>query len=91
MAETFAVIAETIRSRQKVESKIKALTAQGMMQAKIISAVPVVILGLLYFINRSYAVVLFTTALGWVCLLIIIAVLVIIGGKVMKKVATIDV
>ncbi len=90
LAETFAVIAETIRSRQKVESKIKALTAQGMMQAKIISAVPVVILGLLYFINRSYAVVLFTTALGWVCLLII-AVLVIIGGKVMKKVATIDV
>lgn len=90
LVETFTVIAETIRSRQKVESKIRALTAQGMMQARIISAVPVVIIGLLYFINRSYAIVLFTTALGWVCL-VIIAVLVIIGGKMMRKVATIEV
>lgn len=90
LAETFAVIAETIRSRQKVESKIKALTAQGMMQARIISAVPFVIMGLLYFINRSYAVVLFTTVLGLVCVAFVV-VLVIIGGKMMKKVATIDV
>ena len=90
LAEVFATTAETIRSRQKVQSKIKALTAQGMMQARIISAVPVVLIGILYFVNRSYVVLLFTTVLGWVCL-IIIAVLVIIGGRMMKKVATINV
>ena len=90
LAETFSVIAETIRSRQKVQSKIKALTAQGMMQAKMISAVPFVLMGILYFANRAYVVVLFTTALGWVCLFLIV-ILVIIGGHFMKKMATIDV
>ena len=90
LAEVFSTTAETIRSRQKVQSKIKALTAQGMMQARIISAVPVVLIGILYFVNRSYVVVLFTTLGGWVCLLIIAA-LVIIGGRMMKKMATIDV
>ena len=90
LAEVFATTAETIRSRQKVQSKIKALTAQGMMQARIISAVPVVILGILYFVNPAYAIVLFTTVLGWVCLALI-AFLVFIGGRMMKKAATIDV
>ena len=90
LAEVFSTIAETIRSRQKVQSKIKALTAQGMMQAKIISFVPLVLLVILYFANPSYVVILFSTALGWVCLFFIAA-LVIIGGQLMRKVATIDV
>ena len=90
LAETFTVIAETIRSRQKVDSKIKALTAQSMMQAKIMSAIPFALMGILYFINKPYVVVLFTTVLGWVCLFII-TILVVIGGKVMQNVAKIDV
>ena len=44
IAETLAVISDTIRQRQKVESKIRAKTAQGLMQARIISAVPFVML-----------------------------------------------
>ena len=90
LAETFSVLAETIRSRQKVQSKIKALTAQGMMQAKIIGAIPFVILGIMYFMQPEYTIILFTTALGWVALIFIL-ILVIIGRYMMKKMATIEV
>ena len=90
LAETFSVLAETIRSRQKVQSKIKALTAQGMMQAKIIGAIPFVILGIMYFVQPEYTTILFTTVLGWVSLIFML-VLVIIGRYMMKKMATIDV
>lgn len=90
LAETFAVIAETIRSRYKVNSKIKALTAQSMTQAKIMSFIPLGLLGILYFLNKPYVIILFTTVLGWVCICLI-AFLVVIGGKVMTKMAKIDV
>ena len=90
LAETFAVIAETLRSRQKVNSKIKALTAQGMMQARIISGIPFVLMGMFYFLNKEYIILLFTTILGWISVTFIV-ILVIIGGQMMKKVATISV
>lgn len=90
LAEVFSTTAETIRSRQKVQKRIKALTAQGMMQARIISIIPLILIAILYFVNRSYVVVLFTTFLGWIFLTIIF-VLVLIGGRTMKKMATIEV
>ncbi len=90
LAETFSVLAETIRSRQKVQSKIKALTAQGMMQAKIISVIPFVILGIMYFVQPEYTNILFSTVLGWVSIIFML-ILVIIGRYMMTKMATIDV
>ena len=56
LAETFQTITTTVRERQKVEKKIQALTAQGNMQAVIISLVP---LGL---IARSPSIQTGTTA-----------------------------
>jgi len=90
MAETFAVIAETIRERQKVESKISALTSQGTMQAIIISCVPFVMLIMMFVMNKQYAKLMLGTPLGWLALLIIIA-LIISGGFLMKKIVTIKV
>ena len=90
LTETFSVLAETIRSRQKVQSKIRALTAQGMMQAKIISFVPLLILGIMYFLQPEYTQILFTTVLGLFCLSVML-ILIIIGRYMMKKMATIEV
>ena len=90
IAETLSVIAETIRERQKLDNKIKALTAQGTMQAIIISAVPAVLLIIMCFMNKSYAYVMFGTPLGWVAILFIMA-LIAIGGIMMKKIVTIKV
>ncbi len=90
IAETLSMIAETIRDRQKVENKIKALTAMGTMQAQIISAVPLLLLLVMFFTNKQYALLMLTTPLGWISLGIILF-LIVLGGFLMKKAVTIAV
>lgn len=90
LAETFSTIVTTVRERQKVEKKIEALTAQGNMQAIIISLVPIVILVIFYILDPSYIMPLFTKPLGWVALALMLT-LQAIGLVVMRKVCTIKV
>ena len=90
IAETLSVIADTIRDRQKVEQKINALTAQGRMQAIILSCIPFLVLGVMFLGNSNYARLVLTTPLGWVCLIIITG-MVGIGGFLMKKLIQIKV
>ena len=90
IAETLTVISDTIRERQKVENKIKALTAQGTIQAIIISAVPFVLLLMMFLTNKQHAQLMLGTPLGWFSLVMIL-VLIITGGVLMKKIVTIKV
>ncbi len=90
MAETFTTIVSTVRERQKVEKKIEAMTAQGNMQAIVVTMVPLILLGVFLVLDPSYVMPLFTKPLGWVCLMIV-ATLQIIGLVVMKKIVTIKV
>ena len=90
MAETFATIVTTVRERQKVEKKIEAMTAQGNMQAIIVTLVPLILLGVFLLMDPNYVMPLFTKPLGWVCLSMIIT-LQIIGLIVMRKIVTIRV
>ena len=90
LAETFSVMSDTLRERQKMEKKIKALTAQGMMQAKIISCLPFLLIGIFYVMDRPYISPLLFTPLGWVCLAGVVF-LVLIGGFLMKKMVEIKV
>ena len=90
LAETFATIVTTIRERQKVEKKIQAMTAQGLMQAVIITLVPFVLLVVFLVIDPNYVKPLFTTPLGWIALAIMLT-LQVIGGVMMKKIVTIKV
>ncbi|MDE0119494.1 MAG: type II secretion system F family protein [Bdellovibrionales bacterium] len=90
IAETLATISETIRERQKVQNKIKALTAQGTIQATIVSLVPFLLLVMMFLTNKQHAQLMLGTPLGWFSLLMILA-LIIIGGVLMKKIVTIKV
>lgn len=90
LAETFQTITTTVRERQKVEKKIQALTAQGTMQAIIISMVPFFLLGMFAVIDRPFIAPLFDKPLGWLFLAIMLT-LQIIGLVVMKKIVTIKV
>ena len=90
IAETLSVISETIRERQKVENKIKALTAQGTMQAMIVSAAPFLMLLMMFITDKQKAQLMLGTPLGLIALLIIL-VLIIAGGIMMKKIVTIKV
>jgi tight adherence protein B len=90
LAETFQTIVTTVRERQKVEKKIEALTAQGTMQAVIITLVPVLLLAIFLVLDPNYVMPLFTKPLGWVCLALMLT-LQFIGLIVMKKIVTIKV
>lgn len=90
MAETFQTINYTIRERQKIEKKIEALTAQGVMQGVIISLVPVLLLVIFYFADPNYVMPMFTTTLGWIFVLIIFS-LIAVGAFFIKKIITIKV
>jgi tight adherence protein B len=90
LGETFSTIVTVIRERQKVERKIEAMTAQGIMQGLIVSMVPLGLIALFYFVDKEYIMPMFTSTLGIIMLLIMFG-LIIIGGVVIRKVVTIKV
>lgn len=90
MSETFETIATTIRERQKLEKKIAALTAQGVMQGIIVTCIPFFLMGVFFFIDPNYIMPMFNTPIG-LGLLVGMLGLQIMGGVMIKKVVTIKV
>jgi tight adherence protein B len=90
LAETFETIVTTIRERQKVEKKIQALTAQGLMQGLIITMIPFILAAVLLIIDPNYVKPMFNTTLGLVLIFAMLG-LQIIGGVLIKKIVTIKV
>ncbi len=88
--ETFQTITTTIRERQKVEKKIEALTAQGLMQGIIITLVPFLLLLVFFLLDPNYIMPLFTTTFGIIAFLIMLT-LQIIGGIAIRKIVKINV
>jgi tight adherence protein B len=90
MSETFQTIVSTIRERQKLEKKIAAMTAQGIMQGIIVTSIPFLLLGVFYVLDPSHIMPMFNTTLG-LLMLCGMLVLQIIGGVMIKKIVTIKV
>lgn len=65
MIDTFAVLMNTIESRQRVERRARALTAQGRTQGAILIAMPMALAITLNWISPDYMEPLFKTRLGW--------------------------
>lgn len=90
LSETFQTIVSTIRERQKLEKKISAMTAQGIMQGIIVTSIPFV-LGIVFFVlDPNHITPMFTTTMGWI-MIIGMLVLQVIGGFMIKKIVTIKV
>lgn len=64
LGETLENLATIIRSRRDVQMKTNALTAEGRVTSKLIAAVPFFIAIVLYMMDPSYILPLFTTPLG---------------------------
>jgi tight adherence protein B len=90
LAETFETIVMVIRERQKVEKKIEAMTAQGLTQGMIITAVPAIIICILFFMDPNFISPLFSTTLGLIVLMVIMT-LQIIGWFMIKKIVKIQI
>ncbi len=90
LAETFQTIVLVVRERQKIEKKIEAMTAQGIMQGLIVTMIPFVLMGVFWAIDPNFIKPMFTTTLGWFLLFAILT-LQVIGGIAIKKIVTIKV
>jgi tight adherence protein B len=66
LAELLEKLSFVIRERYRIQGMITGLTAEGKMQAYIMLALPVCLMGALFVVNRSYAMELFNypVALG---------------------------
>lgn len=64
LAEILDNILNTIRERQRIANEVRTLTAQGKLSGLIIMLMPIFLGIALFFFNRSYMMLLFTTTPG---------------------------
>jgi tight adherence protein B len=90
LAETLERTAQTIRSRQQMEGKISALTAQGKLQAWVVGLLPIVLMLILDKMEPEAMAMLWHTRMGWATLAVI-AFLELVGIYLIRKIIAIDV
>lgn len=90
LAETLTKAAETLRQINQSEGKIKALTAQGKMQAWVVGLMPVGLIFVLSQMEPEAMGQLWTTPAGWVALFGIF-VFEVLGIFFIRKIVSIDV
>ncbi|HOJ58753.1 MAG TPA: type II secretion system F family protein, partial [bacterium] len=64
LAEVLDNLSRVVRDRFKVMGQVKALTAEGRLSGIVLSALPVIVFGLILSMNPSYVRVLIDTGLG---------------------------
>lgn len=79
-------LAKTIRERTMFEGKVRVLSAQGRLSAMVLCALPLMVLGFMYFTNKDYVAVFWTTRTGEQLLTAAILLLIIGSAWVMKTV-----
>jgi tight adherence protein B len=90
LAETLERSAVTLRSQHAMERKIRALTAQGKMQAWVVGLMPVFLLYVLTQMEPEAMQLLWTTRIGWGVIASVI-VLEFFGIWFIRKIVAIDV
>lgn len=90
LAEILQGLSDTIRRKLEMEGKIRALTAQGRLQGRVVSALPFLILLCLVYFEPEATLPIFNSLLGWLFLSVII-VMVSIGGAIIRKIVSIDI
>ena len=89
LSEILDNISNTIRERQKIQNELKTLTAQGRLSAIIVMAIPFFIGISIYFTNKEYIMLMFTTPFG-IGMIVTAFVNQIIGLIIIKKIIKID-
>lgn len=90
LAEALERSAATLRNQLAIESKIRALTSQGKLQAVIVGLLPVVLLLILLRMEPAEMSQLFVTRAG-IATLAVMAVFEVLGVYVIRRIVSIDV
>jgi tight adherence protein B len=83
-------LAETLRRKSTMEGKIVSLTSQGKMQGIVMTALPIMIGGVLFLIEPVAMQKLFTTNIGWAVVTVVV-VMEALGYFFISKVTNINV
>ncbi|WP_052761185.1 type II secretion system F family protein [Sedimenticola thiotaurini] len=90
LAETLDTLSDTLRKKAAMEGKIESLTAQGKMQGYVMTGLPLFLGLLLSFLEPEAMSLLFTTAIGWGTVAVIV-VMELLGFIFIRKVTNIDI
>lgn len=90
LAESLQRLADLLRGRLVMEARISALTSQGRMQGLIVGLLPLLLLAVLYGMEREAMQVLHTTWQGWMALGSI-AVLELLGFLMIRRIVRIEI
>ena len=85
LSTIFDSIANTIHSRSEIKREIRTLAAEGKLSANILVLMPIAIFGFLLLTRPGYLSVFLTETVGYVMLLIMVA-LMVIGWKWIQKI-----
>ena len=90
VTEIFDKISETIRGRQKIERKVRTMTAQGRVQGIIVSAMPIFLGAVMTAIKPKLMIPFFCSLTGVIAMAVMFF-LIIIGWLIIRKIIRIDV
>ncbi|MCL4759974.1 MAG: type II secretion system F family protein [Rhodocyclaceae bacterium] len=90
LAETLERTAATLRSQHAMELKIRALTAQGKLQAWVVGLLPLFLLWVLARMEPDAMSLLWTTRIGW-GVLVAVAIMEFFGVWIIRRIVAIDV
>ena len=90
LAEVLRRLAGTLRRKIEMEGKIRALTSQGVLQGRVVAALPFLVLGALAAIEPAAIGPIFSGLLGW-CFLAVIVLLQLVGTALIRRIVRIDV
>ncbi|MDZ7822650.1 MAG: type II secretion system F family protein [Ahrensia sp.] len=90
LSEALGNLSTVLRSRAQMKAKVAAMSMEAKASAAIIATLPPVVTVLVYFANREYIMLLFTTDTGYL-ILGVSAVWMAIGVFVMKQMINFDV
>jgi tight adherence protein B len=91
LAEILDTISFTIRERVRIKGEIRVLTTQASYSGKMLSFLPLGVMGILYLMNRVYMMEFFVHGICGYIPLAIAAMLIGAGSFVMGKLADVDI
>ena len=90
LADTLARLSDTLRRKLEMEGKIRALTAQGVLQGRVVTMLPFMILAALAFFEPDMVRPIWSSLLGGIFLVAIIG-LQLVGSVFIRKIVSIEV
>jgi len=90
LTEIFERISSTIRERLRIERRIKTLTAQQRLQGIVVGCMPVIITAALMIVDPEMMIPFLHSTIGLV-IVGVVALLILCGALVIRKIIRIDV